>query len=83
MAEVIDFPWLSDADLDPDRVLEECKGKLSRVMILGWTTGETDSDREFYTNTSFADGPDMLWLMELTREKLMSHARRLREERSK
>lgn len=76
MAEVIDFPWLSDADLSPDRILEEAKGKLKRVVIVGWTT-----DDEEYTNISFADGGDALWLLEMGKDKVLSYARKVREER--
>lgn len=75
-AEVIDFPWLSNEDLDPDRVLENAKGRLTRVIIVGWTKEDTE-----YTNISFADGADALWLLEMGKMKVLDHARKLREER--
>lgn len=80
---VVEFPWVGNVDLDADRVLDEAKGKLGRVLIMGWEKSDEDGEEVFYTNTSFADAADMMLLMEMTKDELLANIRRAREERGK
>lgn len=63
---VVKFPGATLLDLEPDDILEEAKGKLSKVLILGYTT----EDDEFLA-ASFADGPTAIWLMERLKLQLL------------
>jgi len=63
---VVQFPGVTLHDLDPDDILEAAKGKLSRVLILGYTT-----DEEEFLAASFADGPTAIWLMERLKLQLL------------
>lgn len=68
-AKVVEFSGITRLNLDPDRVLERAKGKLQGVVVLGY-----DQDGEFFGATSYADGGDLLWLLELCKKKLMEAA---------
>lgn len=57
------------ADIDPGNVLAAAVGaKLKHVVIIGETT-----DGEFYTASSRAYGPDVLWDLERTKLALLHH----------
>lgn len=68
-ATIHDFNGITRLDLDPDRVLDKAKGQLQGVVVLGF-----DQDGGFYAASSYADGGDLLWLLELCKHRLMEHA---------
>ena len=68
-AKILDFTGITRLDLDPERVLGKAQGQLQAVIVIGY-----DHDGEFYAASSYADGGDMLWLLELCKKKLMEVA---------
>jgi hypothetical protein len=69
MGKVVNLNNVTRLDLPPDRVLESAVGKLEGVVILGY-----DKDGEEYFASSYADGADVLWLMERAKLDLLSIA---------
>jgi hypothetical protein len=65
-AKVFDFTGITRLDLDPDRILEKAKGQLQGVIVLGF-----DNEGAFYGATSYADGGNALWLLEVCKMRLM------------
>lgn len=65
---VIPLGNITRLDLPVDRVLEMAKGEVEGggVVVLGW-----DKDGEMYFSSSFADGGDVLWLMEKAKLALL------------
>jgi len=59
MSEVIKFPGKTYADIPPDDVLTSGMGKLSGVVLVGYT-----NDGQEYIASSMSDGPQMVWLLE-------------------
>lgn len=68
-AKILDFNGITRLDIDPDRVLSQAAGKLQGVVVVGY-----DKDGEFYVASSYADGGDMLWALELAKKKLLEVA---------
>ncbi len=58
MSKVIPFSGITKLDLDPDTVLENNKGLLEGVVIMGW-----DKDGNEVFASSYADGGTVLWLL--------------------
>jgi len=67
MTNVIPFTGITKLDLDPDMVIEQIKGKLEGVVIMGYT-----KDGEEYFASSYADGGNVLWLLERMKLQLLS-----------
>lgn len=67
MNNVIPFNGITKLDLDPDMVLENNKGKLDGVVILGY-----DKNGEEHFASTYADGGDVLWLMERMKMRLLT-----------
>lgn len=67
MSNVVKFPGETLLDLNPDEMLEEAKGKLEKVMIIGYT-----AEGDEYFDTSFADGMIAVWLLERIKYLLVS-----------
>lgn len=65
-AQILDFNGITTLDLDPDRVLAKAGGNLRGVVVLGY-----DQDGDFYFASSYADGGDVLWLLEVAKKKLL------------
>lgn len=65
-AEIHYFNGVTKLDLPPDRILEQAIGKLKGVVVIGW-----DHDGQFYGASSYADGGDCLWLLELCKKALL------------
>ena len=65
-AKVLLFNGVTRLDLPPDRILEGAIGKLGGVVVIGF-----DHDGEFYGASSYADGGDALWPLELCKKKLL------------
>ena len=45
---------------------DACMTDLKDVVILGWTEGG-----QLYFNSTYADGPSVLWLLEATKKELL------------
>jgi hypothetical protein len=58
MSETL-FNGITKLDLDPDMVLENTKGKLEGVILIGY-----DKEGKEYFASTYADGGDVLWLLE-------------------
>jgi hypothetical protein len=67
MSNVILFNGITKLDLDPDMVLENSKGKLEGVILLGY-----DKDGEEYFASTYADGGEVLWLIERMKLRLLN-----------
>ncbi len=67
MSNIIPFNGITRLDLDPDRVLENTKGKLEGVILIGY-----DKQGEEYFASSYADGGDVLWLLERMKLRLLN-----------
>jgi hypothetical protein len=65
-AIIHDFSGITRLDLDPDRVLEQAKGQLGGVVVLGF-----DHDGQFYGASSYADGGAVMWLLEACKHQLL------------
>jgi hypothetical protein len=71
MSNVVSIGVITTLDSDPDRVLDEAKGKCDGgVVVMGY-----DADGEFYFSSSIADGGSVLWLMEECKKRLMEIAK--------
>jgi hypothetical protein len=66
MGEVVTFTGITKLDLPPDRILESAVGALDAVVVLGY-----DKEGKEYFASSYADGGDVLWLMERLKKKLL------------
>lgn len=65
--KVINLPIVTTLDQDPDRTLDDLKGKLEGFFIIGYDKG----GEEFF-NSTYADGGTVLWLMERMKLKLLN-----------
>ena len=72
MTNIISFNGITKLDLDPDMVLENTKGKLEGVIIIGY-----DHMGVEYFASSYADGGDVLWLLERMKMRLLNIAQEL------
>lgn len=66
MSKVIPLHCVTRLDLPVDRVLEMAKERLEGCVILGW-----DVDGELYFASTYADGGEILWLLEKCKLLLM------------
>lgn len=66
MGNVVTFTGITKLDLPPDRILESAVGQLDAVVVLGY-----DKEGKEYFASSYADGGDVLWLMEKCKKMLM------------
>ena len=67
MGEVINLEQITRLDIPPERVIDNAPvEELESAVLLGWK-----KDGEFYFASSIANGPDVLWLMELAKKKLL------------
>jgi len=65
---VIPLGNITRLDLPVDSVLDAAKEDISeRVVVLGW-----DKDGELYFASSFADGGDVMWLLEKAKLALLN-----------
>lgn len=67
VSNVIPFTGITKLDLPPDRILESAIGHLDGVVVLGY---KKDSGEEYFAS-SYADGGDMLWLLERAKQALL------------
>lgn len=67
VSKIIEFTGITKLDLPPDRILENAKGKLQGVVLLGY-----DHDELEFFASSFADGGTVIWLLERCKQLLLS-----------
>lgn len=63
---VLPLGGVTKFDIPVDRVLSAAIGNLKGVVILGY-----DADGEQYFATTYADGGEVLWLLEKCKHELM------------
>ena len=63
--KIIAGKFITRLDIQADTVLREAIGNLESVVIAGY-----DKDGNFYAASSKADGGDVLWLLELCKQRL-------------
>jgi hypothetical protein len=73
--KILDFTGITRLDLPPDRILENLKGELSAVVIVGW-----DKDGDEFFSSSIADGGTILWLLERCKKVLLDNIERIEHE---
>lgn len=74
MSNVIPFNGITKLDLDPDIVLENTKGKLEGFVICGYD----HMGIEYFAST-YADGGDVLWLLERMKLRLLNIAEEINQ----
>lgn len=65
-ARIIPLGCVTRLDIPVDRVLDQAKNQMRDVVLMGW-----DKDGGLYFASTFADGGEVLWLMEKCKEALM------------
>lgn len=63
---VIPLGGVTRLDIPAERVLEEAKGYMESVVILGW-----DGDGNLYFSSSIADGGEVNWLLDQAKMVLL------------
>lgn len=66
MGEVVSFRGITRLDLDADRTLESLKEQLKGFILIGYDL----ADNLVFSST-YADGGDVLWLIEKAKHLLM------------
>lgn len=67
MGEVVVWKGVTTENIPPERVLNAAlSSELTDVVVLGY-----DSDGQEYFASSIANGPDVLWLLERLKLKLL------------
>lgn len=66
MSKILPFTGITSLDMPVDVVLESAKDQLEGVVILGYT-----KDGEEYFASTYADGPEVLWLLERLKKQLL------------
>lgn len=66
MGKVIPLNNVTKLDLPVDRVLESAKNELEGVVLMGY-----DKEGELYFASTYADGGDVLWLVENLKKNLL------------
>ncbi|HCY85923.1 MAG TPA: hypothetical protein DHV36_12380 [Desulfobacteraceae bacterium] len=66
MAKIIPIGGVTKLDPPADKILEEAKGEMDGVVIVGF-----DSEGEVYAASSYADGGTVMWLLEACKTKMM------------
>lgn len=63
--KVIPIGCITKLDLPVDTVLEAAKEKLEGVVLIGFT-----KEGELYTASTYADGGDIIWLLEASKHRM-------------
>ena len=67
MGEVVYPPFVTSLDIPAERVIEAAKeADLESVVVLGY-----DKDGDEYFSSSFAGSPEVIYLMERLKKKLL------------
>ena len=64
--KIIPFTGITKLDIQPDEVLKAAMGKLEGLVILGY-----DKEENEYFASTYADGGDVLWLLERCKKMLL------------
>jgi len=67
MGDVVNIGGITRLDLPADQILEKAIGNLEGVIVIGY-----DNGGEEYFATSYADGGEVLWLLERCKKVLLS-----------
>ncbi len=65
-ADIFTFNGITKLDLPADRVLEQAVGKLQGVIVIGF-----DHEGQFYGASSYADGGNAIWLLEVCKKRIL------------
>lgn len=66
-ADVVELNCVTRLDIPSEKVLTSALAKdLDASVVLGW-----DKSGEFYFASSYAAGPEVLWLLELAKAQLI------------
>ena len=66
MGKIIPLGGITKLDLPIGRVLESAKERLEGVVLMGY-----DNEGELYFASTYADGGEVLWLMENCKKQLL------------
>ncbi len=73
MGDLANLDTITKLDLPAERILNYAQNAdLQSAVVIGYT-----EDGEFYFASSLAAGPEVLWLMELARTRLIDTAEEL------
>lgn len=67
MSNVIPIGGVTRLNLDADMTLENLQGKLDGFVICGY-----DKDGQEFFSSTYADGKDVIWLLERCKLKLLT-----------
>lgn len=74
MGDVVNLPCITTLDLTPERVLAAAQdAKLTGCIVMGF-----DDEGEVYFASTYADGGDVMWLMEWGKRELLRMADAIR-----
>ena len=65
MGKIIPIGGITKLDMPADKILEQAKGELEGVVLIGF-----DKNGEVYAASSYADGGNVLWLLEVCKQKM-------------
>lgn len=65
---VVELEVFTKMNIPPDRVLSAAVGKLQDAIVIGWE----EETGLLYFASSNANGPEVLWLLEKAKERLLS-----------
>lgn len=63
---IVPFPGITRLDYAPDMILEAAVGNLKGAVVIGYNHDGTE-----YFASSYADGGEVLWLLERCKKKLL------------
>ena len=66
MEKIIPIGGVTKLDLPVDRILENAKGQMEGIVLIGF-----DNDGELYAASSYADGGTIMWLLEMCKQKML------------
>lgn len=68
MGEVVELDVVTSLNLPVERILRKAgEADLDGVVVIGWTKAG-----ERYFSASYADGPEVLWLLKLAEKDLLA-----------
>lgn len=70
--KIVDLGFVAGRECRADTILDKAKNAgLKHVIVLGW-----DADSDFFMSTSYATGPEILWLLEGAKMALLEMAQK-------
>ena len=64
-AKIFPIGTITKLDIPPDAILESAKGQLEGVVLIGF-----DKKGDVYAASSYADGGNIMWLLEACKRKM-------------